>query len=107
MRNRHHMQPDVTTSRQTRIRGMQNNEPTPSVIMQTIPDPAQVPTLTVDTVAKFLHVSRASAYQAVHSGEIPSIRVGRRILVPTAALLALLGLDGGRCALPQDGEVDR
>lgn len=86
---------------------MQNNEPTPSVILQTIPDPAQVPTLTVDTVAKFLHVSRASAYQAVHSGEIPSIRVGRRILVPTAALLALLGLDGGRCALPQDGEVDR
>lgn len=88
---------------------MKNNELTPRVILPVIPDPAQVPTLTVDAVAKLLHVSRASAYQAVHSGEIPSIRVGRRILVPTAALLALLGLDGGRLPAPgsQDGEVDR
>ncbi len=82
---------------------MNTRKLTPKVAPPIIPDPAQVPTLTVDAVAKFLHVSRASAYQAVHSGEIPSLRVGRRILVPTAALLALLGLDGGRCALPEDG----
>ncbi len=83
---------------------MQNNELTPRVAPPTIPDPAQMPTLTVDAVAKLLHVSRASAYQAVHSGEIPSIRVGRRILVPTAALLALLGMDGG--CLPASGSPD-
>ena len=59
--------------------------------------------MTVDEVAKLLHVSRANAYRAIKTGEIPSIRVGRRILVPTAALLALLGFDGGRCSLPEPG----
>lgn len=74
-----------------------------------IPNPVHSPTLTVDAVAKLLHVSRASAYQAIHSGEIPSIRVGRRILVPTAQLLALLGMDGGRLTARGDrgGVADR
>ena len=31
---------------------------------------------------ELLGISRASAYQAVRTGQIPSIRVGRRILVP-------------------------
>jgi excisionase family DNA binding protein len=47
-------------------------------------------TLTVEEVAKALHVSRTLAFQAVHRGEIPSIRVGRRILVPRAALERML-----------------
>lgn len=95
MRSQHAMPPDATICGETRIRGV-NNSSTPKATPPHIPNPAHSPTLTVDAVAKLLHVSRASAYRAVHAGEIPSIRVGHRLLVPTAALLALLGMDGGR-----------
>lgn len=47
-------------------------------------------TMTVEEVADALGVSRSSAYEAVRAGEIPSVRVGRRILVPRAALEELL-----------------
>ena len=33
------------------------------------------------------------AYEAVHSGAVPSIRAGRRLLVPVPKLLALLGAE--------------
>ncbi|MGA8849395.1 MAG: helix-turn-helix domain-containing protein [Dehalococcoidia bacterium] len=36
--------------------------------------------------AKVLGLSRASAYEAVRTGQIPSLRFGKRILVPRAAL---------------------
>jgi excisionase family DNA binding protein len=39
-------------------------------------------TLTADEVAGLLGLSRAKVYEAIRSGEIPSIRFGRRILVP-------------------------
>jgi excisionase family DNA binding protein len=42
--------------------------------------------LTVDEAATLLGISRAFAYEAVNRGEIPSIRIGRRILVPKGAL---------------------
>lgn len=47
-------------------------------------------TLTVEEAAKILGISRAFAYEAVRRGEVPSIRIGRRILVPKAALDRLL-----------------
>ena len=47
-------------------------------------------TLTVSETAKRLGVSRNSAYEAVRTGEIPSIRIGSRILVPLAALDRML-----------------
>lgn len=50
-------------------------------------------TLTVDEAADVLGVSRDVAYRCVESGDIPSLRLGRRIVVPTAKLLALLGVD--------------
>ncbi|EGD44662.1 hypothetical protein NBCG_01082 [Nocardioidaceae bacterium Broad-1] len=43
--------------------------------------------------AGILHLSKASAYAAAERGEIPTIRIGRRLLVPTAALRRLLQLD--------------
>lgn len=61
--------------------------------MNTSLDPTIQPTLSVEDTATLLGVSRASAYAAVKVGEIPSIRVGRRVLVPTAALRRLLMLD--------------
>lgn len=51
------------------------------------------PTLTVERAAEILGVSRQSAYEGVKRGEIPSIRVGRRLIVPTAQLLRLLGVE--------------
>ncbi len=52
-------------------------------------------TLTVEQAAEILGISRSSAYRAVARGEIPVIRIGRRILVPTAKFLAMLGVQTG------------
>ena len=58
-----------------------------------IPDPSDHPTMTADQVAAALGISRNSTYVAIKTGEIPSIRLGSRILVPTAALRRMLALD--------------
>ena len=46
--------------------------------------------LTVRQTAKLLNLSRSSAYEAIHRGQIPSIKIGRRLLVPRAALERML-----------------
>ena len=46
--------------------------------------------LTVDECAEYLGISRKQAYFGVHKRDIPSIRVGNRILVPRAALDKML-----------------
>lgn len=46
--------------------------------------------LSVTEAAKILGVSRNLAYEGVMRGQIPSIRIGRRILVPRVALDKLL-----------------
>jgi len=56
-------------------------------------DPTVRPTLTVDEAAIVLGIARSSAFAAVRAGQIPSVRVGRRVLVPTASLRRLLKLD--------------
>ena len=48
-------------------------------------------TMTVTETATVLGISRSSAYECVRLGSIPSIRLGRRIVVPTQAINALLG----------------
>jgi excisionase family DNA binding protein len=47
-------------------------------------------TLSVEEAAAVLGISRAFAYEAALRGEIPSIRIGRRVLVPRAVLERLL-----------------
>jgi excisionase family DNA binding protein len=47
-------------------------------------------TLTIEETAKRLRIGLNSAYAGVKSGAIPVIRIGRRLLVPRAALEALL-----------------
>ena len=54
--------------------------------------------MTVEQAGEVFGISRASAYEGVRTGEIPSIRIGRRILVPTAAVWRLLGLGTGDAA---------
>jgi excisionase family DNA binding protein len=46
--------------------------------------------LTVDEAARLLRISRGLAFEAARRGDIPTIRIGRRILVPTEALVAKL-----------------
>lgn len=47
--------------------------------------------INVQDAADLLGIGRATAYDAVRRGEIPALRVGRRLLVPTGTLLRLLG----------------
>jgi excisionase family DNA binding protein len=52
------------------------------------------PTITVEHAARLCGIGRNAAYRAAASGELPTIRLGRRLLVPTAQLLRLLGVEG-------------
>ncbi len=45
---------------------------------------------TLNEVASLLRISRNSAYEAARRKEIPTIRIGRRLLVPSDALERLL-----------------
>jgi len=56
----------------------------------------------VPTAAKALGLSRTAAYELIRDGEWPTpvFRLGRLIRVPTAPLLALLGITVGTDASP-------
>lgn len=64
------------------------------------PDPRTRPTMTVEEAGRWLGLSRSSVYDAAASGELPTIRIGRRLMVPTAALAQMLALvpTGGEAA---------
>jgi excisionase family DNA binding protein len=49
-------------------------------------------TYSVKETAKVLGIGRDAAYEGVKKGEIPSVKVGGRILVPRAAVDRLLGI---------------
>jgi excisionase family DNA binding protein len=59
-----------------------------------MPTAEEQPTLTVwPEAAGWLGLSKSGAYAAASSGALPTIRIGRRLLVPTAALRRMLQLD--------------
>ena len=60
-------------------------------------------TMSVADAARLLGISRRSAYRAADAGQLPTLRFGRRIFVPTAKLYDLLGLPSTRPADPDDG----
>ena len=47
-------------------------------------------TVTVEEAAGMLGISRGLAYELVRRGELPSLRLGRRIVVPVRALDVML-----------------
>jgi predicted DNA-binding transcriptional regulator AlpA len=52
------------------------------------------PTMSIwPEVGKALGLGRAETYAAVARGDIPSLRIGGRLIVPTAAVRRLLQLD--------------
>ncbi len=65
--------------------------------------PASAPerlTMTVEEAARLLGIGRTAAYQAVGNGDLPSVRIGGRILIPKAALDRWL-------STPRPGQGDR
>jgi excisionase family DNA binding protein len=46
--------------------------------------------LTVPEAASLLRVGKGSVYESCRRGELPSVRIGRRLLIPKAALMRLL-----------------
>lgn len=55
-------------------------------------------TMTVEQAGSLLGISRRSAYRAAAAGHIPTIRLGRRLLVPIPKLQAMLGIGVGGTA---------
>lgn len=50
-------------------------------------------TITVEQAAAVLGVGRTTAYQLVRSGEIRSVRLGRRVVIPIGHLAEELGVE--------------
>ena len=62
------------------------------MIYVTEPDWRERATITVDEAARILGIGRASAYLAAQpGGDLPTVRIGRRLLVPVTALRRMLG----------------
>lgn len=69
--------------------------------MKTGPDPLSAEELrgrltqplSVDETAATLRVSRDLIYESCASGELRSLRLGRRVLVPAVVVLEALGLE--------------
>jgi excisionase family DNA binding protein len=52
--------------------------------------------LSVEQACELLGLSRSAGYRAATAGDIPTIRWGYRLYVPTGRLLELLGVVSGR-----------
>ena len=62
------------------------------------PEPLGRRTFTVREAAQVLGIGRDATYAAVQAGTIPSIRVGRRVVIPREAIGRIL--DQGRTLVP-------
>ena len=67
------------------------------------PPPRRRLTLTVEEAAQLLGISRASAYEAIRRREIPSLRIGKRILIPRSQLERLIDVDSSTAEESQTG----
>lgn len=61
--------------------------------MTTLDDIRNRATITVPEAGQVLGLGRDSSYRAAERGELPTLKLGRRLLVPVPKLLRLLGLD--------------
>ncbi|MCA9107091.1 MAG: helix-turn-helix domain-containing protein [Planctomycetales bacterium] len=50
-------------------------------------------TISVEQAATVLGLGRTAAYEAARRGELPTRRLGRRVIVPVPALLQWLGVE--------------
>lgn len=59
------------------------------------------PTVSVPDAAQLLGVGRSTIYAAAHSGEIPAVRIGNRVRIPTIWLRRLLQIQPDSNAEPE------
>ena len=57
-------------------------------------------TVSVEEVATILGIGRSMAYEAVRRGQLPSRRLGRRIVIPVPLLLDWLGVSPDQVPFP-------
>jgi len=57
----------------------------------TLEDLRQQHTCSIDQAAELLGIARSTAYSAARAGDLPTLRLSHRLLVPAAKLLAMLG----------------
>ncbi len=62
------------------------------------------PSISVELAGKALGIQRSSAYAAIRSGELPHVKIGRRIAVPTAWIRRKLQIEE-QPGLIEDGEA--
>lgn len=60
--------------------------------------------LTPMETARLLRIGRGTAYEQIRCGTIPSIKMGRKILVPKAALMKMLETATPRKEILQDSK---
>ncbi|MFE9328563.1 helix-turn-helix domain-containing protein [Nocardia sp. NPDC052278] len=60
------------------------------------------PTVSVPDAARLLGVGRSTVYAAVKSGEVPAIRVGNRVRIPSRWIRQMLQLQ----AAPGDNDTE-
>lgn len=65
----------------------------PTATALTLSEIRERATIDVESAGRVLGLGRVSAYRAVREGTIPSLRIGRRLVVPVPRLLALIGED--------------
>lgn len=58
-----------------------------------IPNPQDVPLLSITEAAEAIGLPRSSAYRAADDGSLPVVIIGKRRWVPTAALRRMVHLD--------------
>lgn len=58
------------------------------------------PSCSVNQVAEVLGMSRQGVVNAIERGDIQAVRIGKRIVVPTAPLRKMLLIDDGLAAAP-------
>ena len=59
-------------------------------------------TLTIPECAKYLGIGRSTAYELARTGRLPVLKLGRRLLIPKAALERLL--EGPGATLTTEGD---
>ena len=70
------------------------HKPSPGTAKATLTDVIQSrrAVVSVEEAGDVLSIGRCTAYEAAASGALPTIRCGRRLLVPVPRLMAMLGI---------------